>query len=619
VATWQSTPDPGLLATALGSMAHRGPDGQFACEFGHAGLGMRRLDILDVVGGVQPFFSEDGTIATVFNGEIYNAAQLRQQLSSRGHSFVSSHADGEVIPHLYEEFGVAFPQLLEGMFAIAVWDDKRQELLLTRDPFGIKPLFVKNSDGQVQFASELRALNLMSRGRKSMNFAAADAYFELGRVPSPDTIFDGIWQPEPATVTVFTSDSSKAVNYRTPKTWSWHGSTIHEASEAIEHALLKSISQQTIADVPLGVFLSGGIDSSLVAAIASRVTPLRSYTLTFPDVASPGKSLDAALAAQVAEMFGLDHQEVPLTAEIFLQGLGQVVDAMEQPFAGAISTFFLSAGATQHSRVCLTGDGADELFGSYWFHRVAGMLDFYGADLKASDGLRGIDRHALPLWGLDADDLHLIETAGSVRDLHSTAAARHSPKPHRILSEDFLDRLNESRSIPTSMHEGIWTRHALRNGSSNLALALALERESLLVDEVLPFSDRLSMVHSLEIRPAYLTMELAEMASAMPTEWLIGPGRVKSVLRIVAERWLPVSVTSRPKEGFVQPLPAWLAGPLKAFAGEVLSPDRTSQHGFWRLEAIAHLLEALDKRPNSTYKRVWNLVMFQLWWERNLA
>lgn len=594
-----------IVHLMAGLLRHRGPDATYTSHHDGLALAMTRLAIRDLDGGVQPFASEDGRVVAVFNGEIYNSAEWRSWLEDRGHQFKSSAADGEVLPHMYEELGLAAFSRLQGMFAIALWDRRLRSLHLVRDQFGIKPLYVLKGRGFLAFASEIKALLAAQSGIPALDPHKIHQFHTWGFVPGLGTAFQGVSQVAPGEVLSLANDSVSRARYWKPLQQREEGFP-SDLSERILGELRRSVASQLVSDAPLGAFLSGGLDSSAVVALAceSSSATLRTFCLTYPDLAHEGKSRDAELARLVSSRLGTDHLEIPLTATDFRDGIDNVVMALEQPFAGTVSTFYLSRIVARHVRVALTGDGADELFGSYLLHRAAAWRD----QLEKGYSEPG------SAYALSGSDEACVLAAQSIREMRACLTAKYLPPIPSLYSANFLAWLRDTSPVDPIEHSARSTD--LGAPSSWLRQALAYDQDVQLPDEVLLFSDRLSMAHSLELRPPFLTPGMAGLANSVPAHSSIGPHQVKIALVEALSGVLPPEVLHRPKEGFVPPTQTWLSGPLRAWALDILSETRTSTHGLWNSSGVAVIRAGLLEHPEIYFRKAWTLMMFQLWWEK---
>lgn len=370
--------NPIVLKRMADAIVHRGPDEEGFYSDGSANLGIRRLSIVDVETGQQPVHNEDKRIWAVFNGEIYNFRELRRELEDRGHTFYTDHSDSELIVHLYEEHGLEFMHQINGMFAIALWDKNQDRLLLVRDRMGVKPLFYAPVGGQLIFASEIKAILTHPAYSKDMNYEALYHYFTLKNIPAPLTAFQGIYSVLPGEYLLFSRAQA------TLKRW-WkivfreNPCCDEEEVKARIMALLEDATRLRMrSDVPFGAYLSGGVDSSVVVALMSRHAggPVKTFSLGYEDELK-NKEADLYYARKVSEVYGTEHHEYIMTCKELVDDIEDVITAFDQPFSGTIATFFLSKLIARHVKVALSGDAADELFGSYLSHRVAQPMHYF--------------------------------------------------------------------------------------------------------------------------------------------------------------------------------------------------------------------------------------------------
>jgi asparagine synthase (glutamine-hydrolysing) len=597
-------PSRTLLERMTESLRHRGPDSTGYWEGNGVSLGMRRLAIIDVETGQQPVFNENKTVAVVFNGEIYNHIELRTHLLRAGHRFSSNHSDTEVIVHLYEEFGLDFVQHLNGMFAIALWDSTQRKLILVRDRLGIKPLYFAFAAGNLVFGSEPKALLIHPEVSRSPNFASIHHYLSLKNVPAPGSAFEDIEQLRGGELAVFDGRDIKRQRW-----WQADFSRCSDLSETdaachIRELLHDSVQLQMRSDVPFGAYLSGGVDSSTIVALLATIggRKLKTFTLVYNDDFF-NKESDRIFARKVAEHFGSEHHEHLVTFDDLPNKLADVVSAFDEPFSGVISTYFLTQSIADHVKVALSGDGADELFGSYLAHRIAQPLSDYTA---------GRTELAAQLAS-PADFARLAGLAG-----RGDEAAR---RMGLYLLDDCQKRLLYSEAMSEAVGE-VKTEDMIRNimnscpSNDPLNRSLFLDQETLLPDQVLPFVDRLSMAHSVEVRPPFLDHRLAEFAATLPGSLKIKGGRVKHILKEAVKDLLPADLLARPKEGFIMPINEWLLGKLKSYVQATLAPDRLVRHGLFRGSAVQALLDEHYSGFANRGNQIWNLLMLQLWWER---
>ena len=581
--------DRAVVEAMLDTLEHRGPDdGHIVCGERFA-IGARRLSIVDVAGGRQPLANEDGTVVAAQNGEIYNFPELRPALLEAGHH-LHTHTDTEVLPHLWEDYGDALPEHIHGMFAVAVWDDRQQVGLLARDRMGKKPLYYWQSGGALYFASELKALLTIPGFSKRLNREALHHYLGYKHVPNPLSIFEGVSVLPPAHRLVFRAGAEPQLS----RYWSLpfcRSTPVPDEREAVDELLVRlrrAVERRLMSDVPIGFFLSGGIDSSLTVALAAELASsrIKTFTLTYSDQATTaGKEGDRTWARWVAERYDTEHHEETISFSHYPDTLPLILRAFDEPFAGVTSTYFLSQRIAQYVKVAVAGDGADELFGSYLSHRLA-------AGMESSSIVNG-----QPDWKWRSSLLVLSD---------EEKAALYSP---------------EARSLaPFSTAEHMRSAFDDLTGRDPLNRVLEAEWRGIFPDQVLTFVDRLSMAHSLEVRSAFLDTDVVEFVASLPGSMKIGGGLTKRLLKLAALKRFPEEMVHRPKEGFLMPITEWMRGDLRPWVRDTLHPSRLASHGIFSPAAVQALVELLDD-PRCDYRtvnKVLVLAMFQHWYETYL-
>jgi asparagine synthase (glutamine-hydrolysing) len=598
--------DRDRLAAMSASLEHRGPDSDGTVVSGHAGLAARRLAIIDLDSGDQPVANEDGSVIAVQNGEIYNYRSLRDDLAARGHTF-RTKGDTEVIAHLYEEHGLEFAERLRGMFAIAVWDAKRRRLVLARDRFGIKPLAYRVAGVELEFASELRAL-----GRGEIDLDALEGFLTFNSVPGPLTIFRDARRLPAGHLLVWEEGRTELRCFARPApvtTELVRREDEVELAGELRDRLADSVRAHLVSDVPVGVFLSGGIDSSLLAALAARTSsePVRTYTIGFAE-GSFDETPDARI---VAERYGTRHEELVLQPDAALL-LPALADAFDEPFAdsSALPTYLVSQLARRDVKVALSGEGGDELFGGYFT---------YAADLLAPRFSR-LARVAAPL--VERLPVSTARTSFDYKAKRFVRAA-HLPPLERhhgwkeIFSADARAELTGSRSDfdPVAL---LRRRYEETAGAEELARLQDVDLGTYLVDDLLVKTDRASMAHSLEARVPFLDTAVTDLALALPTRMKVRGLRKKILLRKAAEPLLPASIVRGRKRGFSIPAAAWLRGELEPFARDVLSTDTLRRQGFFRPDPVRELIDAHTAGREDLSRQLWGLLAFTLWYERHV-
>jgi asparagine synthase (glutamine-hydrolysing) len=606
IATARGTVDPGRLAAMSSTLVHRGPDSDGIHIEGQAGLAARRLAIIDLVTGDQPITREEHRVTVVQNGEIYNYRELRRELERAGHRFGTS-GDTEVLIHLYNQYGDSFVERLRGMFAVALWDYGRERLLLARDRYGIKPLYYQEADGELVFASELRALP-----RGEVDLDALDAFLAFNSVPGPLSIFRSVRKLQAGHLLVWEDGRSTVTRYARPAPVSASDVRADEEAELVEELrarLRDSVRAHLVADVPVGVLLSGGVDSSVLAGLAADEVsgPLRTFSIGFEE-----RSFDELADARlVAERYGTEHRELVLRPDAALL-LPALAEAFDEPFAdsSALPTYLVSQLAAEDVKVALSGEGGDELFGGYYT---------YAADLLAER-----TGWAAPLLR------PLVERIPS-----SSAKASFDYKAKRFVRAAHLPPLErhhgwkeifspEARAELTGRSHGfdpvdlLRTRFAETEGADLLARLQDVDLGTYLVDDLLVKTDRASMAHSLEARVPFLDPVVTNFALALPTRHKVRGLRKKVLLRKAAAPVVPRELLRRKKRGFSIPAAAWLRGELEPFARETLSPETLRRQGFFRPEVVTRLIDDHVAGREDLSRPLWGLLAFTLWHERHV-
>jgi asparagine synthase (glutamine-hydrolysing) len=589
------------------ALAHRGPDEAGAFEDEAVSLAIRRLAIIDVQHGHQPYANEAGTVHAVFNGEIYGFVALREKLERLGHRF-ASRTDGEVICHAYEEYGVDFVSELDGMFAVAVWDEVQRRLILARDRLGKKPLFVAHSpDGSLTFASELAALTLDERLKRDVDPAALAEYLQYGYVPSPRCIFKGVEKLEPGTLMIWTPDGPVARRrYWTLDFEPKLTLTYAEALDEFEERACDAVKSRLVSDVPLGLFLSGGVDSSYVLAqmVAAGAQPVQTFAIGFPDVNYD----ESAHARRIAKHLGSVHHEAIVEPTDLVELLPSLVEHYGEPFAdaSAIPTFYVARWAKQHITVALTGEGGDELFGGYYRHQAARLA-------AQADRLPAIGRRAA---GRGAKRL------GS--ELAHPTSTRH--RMYRFLRAIELDpdaRYAEWTAVLTPRE-----RHSLvpemaetaryqppGNATDPLDRALAVDLARQLPDQLLFKMDIATMASSLEARAPLLDYRLVEWAARLPTAFKQRGRARKRLIADALERHVPAEFFRRPKMGFTAPISLWLRRELYELTSDTLLGEASRRRAIVDRAVVERLLR--EHREGIDHTRgLWTLLMLELWYQR---
>ncbi|MHC1791933.1 asparagine synthase (glutamine-hydrolyzing) [Solidesulfovibrio sp.] len=610
---------PELVQAMCRRLRHRGPDDAGFFITPAVALAMRRLAIVDPRTGRQPICNETDDVWVVFNGEIYNHAAIRRHLQELGHTFRTDHSDTEVVVHAYEQYGPLWPEVVQanGMFGLAIWDARQNRLLLYRDRMGKKPLYYANVGGQLVFGSEIKALLLHPEVSKACDHAALYNAVALKNTSAPATVYRDIRQLPPGCLLDYVPGGTPKITpyWRLDCTPADPVPSLDEAAGQLFSLYESAVALRMDCDAPYGAYLSGGVDSSAVVALMRRRqdTPIVTFCLGYADLPEDkglGKSEDIRFARLMADRLGTEHHEFIIDAGRFAAEMPHVLAAFDEPFAGTVSTYFLSICIKDHVKVALSGDGADEIFGSYLSHRLAGPLDAYlrlaaagKAELAAmTEGERrslapfdtpeafaGLRRAASPQGGVWRDNLGVFSRDELGRLFTPAFRAEHGlngepgPYPGILASLTARDPLNR---------------------------ALETDQRELLPNQVLPFVDRLSMAHSIEVRCPYLDHRIVAYANSLPGSYKIRNGINKYIQKRALAGVLPEELINRPKEGFVQPIYAWMHGPLKGFVrGHVASlPDRVFDQAF-----VGTVMDRFETGDQTVNAKVWTLACCGMW------
>jgi asparagine synthase (glutamine-hydrolysing) len=599
-------PDPEAVARMSARLVHRGPDDEGLFQRGPVALAARRLSIIDLAHGHQPIANEDGSVTVVQNGEIYNYRELKRELEGQGHRFASD-CDTEVLVHLYEQHGDAFLERLRGMFAIALWDERQGRLLLARDRFGIKPLYYRHRDGDLSFASELKAMLEQPGFSRAIDPEAMAAYLAFNSIPAPLTIFAEARKLPPGHLLTWQGGAIGISRFArpgpVPGAGERDGSAAALAAE-LREVLRDSIRAHLVADVPVGVLLSGGITA--LAAAETRGS-LKTFSIGFEESGFD----ELSRARLVAERFGTDHEELIVRPDA-VELLPKLVEAFDEPFgdSSALPTYLVSELAAGAVKVALSGEGGDELFGGYYTYvadllaprvgRLATLASPLIEALPSSDARVGFDYKA-----------KRFARAAAVAD----PLARHhgwkeifSPQRRR----DLLG-VRDSGWDPLDLYR---QRYAETAGAPPLARLQDVDLGIYLADDLLVKTDRLSMAHSLELRVPFLDQEVAEFAFSLPTALKVRGLAKKRLLRQALAPLLPREVVRGRKQGFSIPLAAWLRGPLEPFAREVLAAPALERQGCLDPATVAPLLDRHCSGREDLSRQLWGLMAFTLWFDR---
>jgi asparagine synthase (glutamine-hydrolysing) len=612
--------DPNRVQAMCDVMVHRGPDDFGAVVHGEAALGMRRLSIVDVTGGHQPLGNEDGRVQVVCNGEIYNSAALRDELIARGHRF-RSRSDVEVIAHLYEEEGAAAVARLEGMFALALWDARARRLVLGRDRLGIKPLYFAVVDRRLVFGSEAKCLlagGLVPR----IDPQALHDYLTLGYVPGPASIFVGAHQVPPGHILI-ADPWSTGEPVRVEPYWSLRGHaargperTAAEWQDELLHTLRAAVESHLMSDVPLGVFLSGGVDSGAIVALMHElgVHPIRTFTIGFEE-----KSFsETAVARQVAARYGTEHHELVVRPDAAAL-LPRLVRHFDEPFAdsSAIPVYYLAELARRHVKVVLSGEGGDEMLAGYETYRAWRVASLYGRLPYALGGrlIPALVRHLPVSHARVSFD---YKAKRFVTGAYLPPAAGHLWWK-TVLAEEVKAALYGNGTAagvePTvRLFDALWAE----SDGDALDRLQYVDARLYLPADILVKTDRMTMAHSLEARVPFLDRAVVELARRIPSHLRLHGLTAKYLLRRAMADRLPPAVVRGRKRGFNVPIPSWLSGGLREFAHDALAPARVRRQGLLDPDAVGRLLADHGARRADLSRPIWTLLVLSVWYDEVL-
>ncbi len=620
----QRPADRQLLSSMCDTIRHRGPDAEGLYLNGPVGLGSRRLSIIDLVGGDQPIYNEDRTIGIVFNGEIYNYLTLRDELLKAGHHF-ETNGDTETIVHGYEQWGVDVLNRLNGMFTFALWDDREKRLFIARDRTGIKPLYYTQINEAFVFGSELKAILAFPGISRRIDPAALDAYLSFEYVPTPLSIFEGIYKLQPGHFLLLKDGQLTVERY-----WdidlslsesSSNGSATRTEADylsELKSVLLEAVEMEMIADVPIGVLLSGGIDSSAVAAMMAQVSPgnVQSFSIGMDDPSFD----ESTYATLVAEHLGTNHHERRITPQDLLNLIPTIASFMDEPLADSsiIPTTLLSQFVQEHVKVALGGDGGDEMFAGYSTLQAHRLMESYYERIVP----RPLRQQVIPaIAGAMPTSFNNISFDFKVKRFVSGAdkplEVRHqqwlgaytTAEKHRVLQPHLRRTEAETFALVTD-------KMANCQADDTLNRVLYLDKKMYMEGDILPKVDRASMSTSLEVRVPLLNQVMLDFVARLPHRYKLHGLTTKHLLRRAIEDILPSRIWRRGKKGFNIPVAKWLTGPLLDMAQDMLHPDKLRREGFFEAEAVQTLLSDHLAHRYDARKHLWTLLTFEMWYDQ---
>ncbi len=598
------TPERAVLEAMGVALAHRGPDDAAVGVYGRAGLSFRRLSIIDVAGGAQPIDNEDGTLHLVLNGEIYNHQELRAELERRGHRF-RTRSDVEVVVHGYEELGDEVVGRLRGMFAFALWDEKRQRLLLARDRLGQKPLVFHHRGDRLAFASELQGLLADPGVPRAADLLSLHHYLSYLYVPSPRTAFVGVQKLPPAHLLVFENGQVRTSRYWTLSSKPEARITEAEAAAELRERLKEAVRMRLMSEVPLGAFLSGGLDSSCVVALMAELGPVQTFSIGFEE-----EEFDELHHARVvAERFGTRHHELvvrPKAAEV----LPLLVRHYGEPYAdsSALPTYYLAQVTAEHVTVALNGDAGDELLAGYDRYKLMPLF----AALGHVPGAAAVCRRLAGVLGpvLPRQTVRLLQSVSSRPDeAYGRVMSCFLPEQkQRLYSPELLAAVDGDDSLRL-----LRERFEQADARDIVGRTLHVDLMTYLPEDLLAKVDIATMAHGLEARSPFLDHPLVEYVARLPSSMKLGPGGGKRLLRRAMADRLPPSILRRRKKGFGVPVSRWFRGELREMVGDCLLSRRAAERPYFQAQAVRRLCDQHWSERYDHGPQLFTLLMLELW------
>ena len=611
-----------VLHSMCEKMTHRGPDFEGLWTDATVALGMRRLSVIDLHTGEQPVYSEDKSVVVMMNGELYNYREVRADLEKRGHKFVTS-SDTEILPHLYEEYGEAMLDEINGMFAFVLWDKRKQKLLIARDKFGEKPLYYGVFDGKLIFASEPKVLLANLSVKAEINLDSLRQYLSFDYVPAPNSIYKGISKlPAAHFLTVERGEikTRRYWNLTWQKPGREQGRTLESSAEELRELLADAVRMRLVADVPLGILLSGGVDSSTVAAFATQFSSekVKTFSIGFEE-----DSFDESkFARQVATHLNTEHYEEKLSVEKAADLISEIGTWLDEPMSDGslIPTLLLSKFVRKHVTVALGGDGGDEIFAGYpmyFAHKVANFYNSVPSFLR--NGLIEPIVNNLPVSNknLSFDYKAKRFVAASKYDLvtrhHSWFGSFSIDEQSQLLSKDVLAQTSND------IYKGAKELLEICDAANEIEQMQFLDINFYMAEDILTKVDRASMSVSLEVRAPFLDPRVAQFAANIPLEYKLKGNKGKYILKKAVEPLLPKNILHRPKKGFGIPIAEWLKGRLNPLMHSMLDAKRLNEQGLFNAEFVQKLMKEHETNVASHHKQLWTLLVFQLWFDNFLS
>ncbi|MDQ3711629.1 MAG: asparagine synthase (glutamine-hydrolyzing) [Acidobacteriota bacterium] len=597
-------------------MKHRGPDSEGLWLDESVALGMRRLSIIDLHTGEQPVYNEDKSIVVVMNGELYNFREARADLEKRGHKF-ETQTDTEILPHLYEEYGEAMLEHINGMFVFALWDTRKKKLLLARDRFGEKPLYYGVFDGKLIFASEPKVLLEHPSVEREINTDGLRSFLSFDYVPAPASIYKNIYKLPAAHLLILEKGEVKTRRYWN-LTFHKNGNTpsVEKAATDLRELLADAVRMRLVSDVPLGILLSGGVDSSTVAAFATQFSTERVKTFS---IGFEEDSFDESkFAREVAAHLGTEHYEDKLSVERAADLISEIGTWLDEPMSDGslLPTFLLSRFVRKYVTVALGGDGGDEIFAGYpmyFGHKMARVYDQIPRILRTGVIEPIVNNLPVSTKNLSFDYKAKRFVAASKYDAvtrhHSWFGSFSIDQQNDLLTKDILAQTSND------IYKGAKDLLKITDAPTEIERMQFLDMNFYMAEDILTKVDRASMAVSLEVRAPFLDPRVAQFAASLPLEYKLKGNKGKYILKKAVEPLLPKSILQRPKKGFGIPIAEWLKGRLNPLMHDLLAPERLKNQGLFDEKFVQKLIKEHETSTASHHKQLWTLLVFQLWFD----
>jgi len=608
---------PQLIQRITDTLVHRGPDDAGYYTDGNFGFGMRRLSIIDLAGGHQPIFNEDRSLAIIFNGEIYNYRELKKDLENRGHRF-STNSDTETILHCYEQYGNEFMHKLNGMFAIAIWDIKNRRLTLVRDRLGIKPLYYFHDNEKLLFGSEIKAIIEDESIERKVNTDALDMYLSFMYVPNPLSMFEKIYKLPPGHLLVCENGKTQVSRYWDLNFEPDHSRTEKDFIAEYNHLLQDAVKIRLLSEVPLGAFLSGGVDSSSIVAMMAKASShrVKTFSIGFEE---GGYYDETNHAERIAKKFNTEHTTFKVSSNM-LQLLPKYVYHFDEPFAdyAAFPTYVVSKLAREQVTVVLTGDGGDEIFAGYDRYRFEALADKMkmlpsfirnGMLLPLSRGLKNLastENRTYALLNGIYKRLHEMKKETGRRYIERFYLYDSADKSRLMTSPEIF-----KKDFSYTDLKDLWKDRF----SDNLSKRLYFDIMTSLPEDMLTKVDRVTMAVSLEARVPLLDYRIVELSGRIPSHLKLSFRKLKRFMKHASAEYLPQEIINRPKHGFGSPIDKWLRYDLKEMTGDILSPDNIRNGGYFKPDSVSAMLNDHFSGKANNGERLFMLMVFQMWRE----